>query len=677
MEVVTSDDEYCDDEDIVEEEWNLSLLDSKHDKGDQVDYVEGVYTASASVVNNVDDVIRKNDATRSSTAKIQSSPVERMSLNDHKAGMQGLDKEKINKIIHQASKGSKYYENERRKESKTKERIDLVLKELQTYSEVEKAKAFVLADQVIDKLSKNIDLSRTLVHIDMDAFYAAVEMRDNPELKNVPMAVGGNSMLCTSNYLARKFGVRAAMPGFIARKLCPNLKIIPCNFDKYRAVSKDIRAIFSEYDPNFSPMSLDEAYLDLTEFMQENFYKYKEEAGKDLVEIIVEEIRCKIVTTTNLTASAGIAPNMMLAKISSDLNKPNGQYYLKPDIEKINEFVQKLPIRKVFGIGKVSEQMLKALRITTCKDLYLYRNVIYLLFRDTSFDYYMNVYLGISSNRIEHSERKSMSVERTFQNESKKEELEKICYSICENLSTDLLEAKLKGRNITLKYKLSNFISKTRAKTISYAIYKTEDIYVIAKEILDREINSYKPPNKFELRLMGVRMCQFTDDVSKKPNTVDRFFTEKKPVVEKPLSEVNTETSPEQQGRENHENTETSSEASLETSSKASTQARSIASLENSNKTSLDDLVECPVCGVLQVNEMVALNQHIDSCLTKKAIKEIIQEQDFSQTSASNSSTSDTLLPYNSTTSKSKKRKSSENIKSSKKKVTLHSFWKT
>lgn len=190
-----------------------------------------------------------------------SQPIERMKLNDRKAGMEGLDKKKINKIIHDASKGSKYYENEKRKEQRVKERIDQMKKELSKFTDADKERALVASSRIVAELRETYDFSRILVHIDMDAFYAAVEMRENPKLKDVPMAVGGNSMLCTSNYLARKFGVRAAMPGFIAKKLCPELVIVPSHFDKYRSVSAQIREIFKEYDPNFSPMSLDEALI--------------------------------------------------------------------------------------------------------------------------------------------------------------------------------------------------------------------------------------------------------------------------------------------------------------------------------------------------------------------------------------------------------------------------------
>ena len=146
-----------------------------------------------------------------------------------------------------------------------------------------------------------------------DAFYAAVEERDQPSLKDQPMAVGGMGMLSTSNYLARKYGVRAGMPGFIGKKLCPTLKIVPPNFEKYKAVSSIIRQVFKEYDPGFCPMSLDEAYLDITEYLDTHSNLRASE--------VVEEMRAKIFQNTQLTASAGISLNTMLAKICSDLNK--------------------------------------------------------------------------------------------------------------------------------------------------------------------------------------------------------------------------------------------------------------------------------------------------------------------------------------------------------------------
>lgn len=193
----------------------------------------------------------------------------RMGLNDNKAGMEGLDKEKINKIIMEATKGSRFYGNELKKEKQVNQRIENMMQQKAQITSQQLRKAQLQVDRFAMELERNRNLNNTIVHVDMDAFYAAVEMRDNPELKEKPIAVGSMSMLATSNYHARRFGVRAAMPGFIAKRLCPQLIIVPPNFDKYRAVSKEVKEILAEYDPNFMAMSLDEAYLNITQHLQE------------------------------------------------------------------------------------------------------------------------------------------------------------------------------------------------------------------------------------------------------------------------------------------------------------------------------------------------------------------------------------------------------------------------
>lgn len=193
----------------------------------------------------------------------------RMALNDNKAGMEGLDRDKINKIIMESSKGSRFYESELKKEQQVNQRIEKMMLQKAQIPEQRLQKAHAQVEKMATELERSRDLSRVIVHVDMDAFYAAVETRDCPELKDKPMAVGSMSMLSTSNYHARKYGVRAAMPGFIAKKLCPNLVIVPTNFTKYRAVSDEVREVFAEYDPHFQSMSLDEAYLDFTDHLEQ------------------------------------------------------------------------------------------------------------------------------------------------------------------------------------------------------------------------------------------------------------------------------------------------------------------------------------------------------------------------------------------------------------------------
>ena len=198
---------------------------------------------------------------------------------------------------------------------------------------------------------------RKIIHLDMDCFYAAVEMRERPELAGQPVAVGGGgprSVVATCNYEARKFGIRSAMPGFMARERCPQLVFLPPRFDLYRTASQHIRRIFHDYTPLVEPLSLDEAYLDVS-------------ASDRFAWEIAKEIRTRIRKETSLTASAGISPNKMLAKIASEWRKPNGQFAILPG--QVSGFMADLPIRKVWGIGPKSAERFAALGIHTCADL--------------------------------------------------------------------------------------------------------------------------------------------------------------------------------------------------------------------------------------------------------------------------------------------------------------------
>ncbi|XP_027133428.1 DNA polymerase kappa [Larimichthys crocea] len=499
----------------------------------------------------------------------------RMALNDNKAGMEGLDREKINKIIMESSKGSRFYENELKREQQVNQRIEKMMLQKAQITEQHLKKAQAQVERMATELERSRDLSRVIVHVDMDAFYAAVEMRDCPELKDKPMAVGSMSMLSTSNYHARKYGVRAAMPGFIAKKLCPNLIIVPTNFDKYRAVSHEIREIFADYDPHFQPMSLDEAYLDFTDHLEQRqswpdslrTHRFRasstatgevqisQEAVPEMedlspvlfedspnsspsclpgsedvnatggafevfgksVEEAVREMRFRIEQKTMLTASAGIAPNTMLAKVCSDKNKPNGQYRLPSTREAVMDFIQTLPVRKVSGIGKVSEKMLNALGISSCSHLGQQMALLSLLFSETAWHHLMEVSLGLGSTYIpRHEERKSMSTERTFKELSKAEEQLSLCRELCEDLAGDMKKEGLKGKTVTLKLKNVNFEVKTRALTLPYAVATVDEIFAVAKDLLKTERDN-ESPQPLRLRLMGVRISAFVSSDDKKP----------------------------------------------------------------------------------------------------------------------------------------------------------------
>ncbi|WP_024548426.1 DNA polymerase IV [Siccibacter turicensis] len=202
---------------------------------------------------------------------------------------------------------------------------------------------------------------RKIIHVDMDCFFAAVEMRDNPALRDIPLAIGGSrerrGVISTANYPARKFGVRSAMPTATALKLCPHLTLLPGRFDAYKEASAHIREIFSRYTALIEPLSLDEAYLDVSDSPH----------CHGSATLMAQEIRATIYRETGLTASAGIAPIKFLAKIASDLNKPNGQYVITP--EAVPEFLKTLPLSKIPGVGKVSAGKLEEMGLRTCADV--------------------------------------------------------------------------------------------------------------------------------------------------------------------------------------------------------------------------------------------------------------------------------------------------------------------
>jgi DNA polymerase-4 len=250
-------------------------------------------------------------------------------------------------------------------------------------------------------------VQRKIIHIDMDCFYASVEVRDNPTLRGKPVAVGGSAeergVLTTASYEARKFGLRSAMPTSRALKLCPQLILIPVHFDKYRAESNKIRNIFARFTDKIEPLSLDEAYLDVSESPHCN----------GIATQIATEIRRLIFEETQLTASAGIAPNKFLAKVASDWKKPNGQYTVTPQM--VAEFVKTLKVEKIPGVGKVTAQKMHDLGLFTCEDLQQWPVEKLTRTFGTWGARLFEICRGVDDREVsDDGERKSLSVEYTY-----------------------------------------------------------------------------------------------------------------------------------------------------------------------------------------------------------------------------------------------------------------------
>lgn len=346
---------------------------------------------------------------------------------------------------------------------------------------------------------------RKIIHVDMDAFYASVEQMDNPELKGKPLAVGGSEVrgvVSAASYEARKFGVRSAISGIQAKKLCPDLIFVRPRFDRYKEISKKIRKIFHDYTDLVEPLSLDEAYLDVTE----------NKKGIPSATLIAQEIRKRIFEEVGLTASAGISVNKFVAKIASDYNKPNGQKTVNPD--EVEPFLEKLDIKKFYGVGKVTAEKMYQLGIFTGYELkqkpleYLEKH-----FGNSGFHYYQ-ICRGIHNSAVKPNRKiKSVGAERTFEeNLSSEIFMEERLQSIAKELEKRLQKSKISGKTITLKIKYSDFTLQTRSKTLPYFVGDKNIILDVAKDLL------YQERLRNSVRLLGISIHNLNNEEKTKTN---------------------------------------------------------------------------------------------------------------------------------------------------------------
>ena len=347
-------------------------------------------------------------------------------------------------------------------------------------------------------------LERKIIHVDMDAFFASVEQLDNPDLRNKPIAVGGGGsrgVVAAASYEARKFGVKSAMSGIIAKRNCPQLIFVKPRFDRYKEVSIQIREIFYEYTDLVEPLSLDEAYLDVTQNKKRLFSATK----------MAEEIRAKIFERTGLTASAGISINKLVAKIASDYHKPNGQKTVPP--EEVIPFLEALDVRKYHGIGKVTTKKMYALGIYTGKELkeksldFLAANF------GKSGAYFYNAVRGIHTSPVKPSRiPKSMGAERTFsENLTSELFLEEKIKAVANELDKRIKRHKASGKTITLKIKYSDFTIQTRSKTLPFFISDKSMIVEYSKKLL------YQERLKNSVRLIGVTISNLNNEKKAAP----------------------------------------------------------------------------------------------------------------------------------------------------------------
>ena len=615
------------------------------------------------------------------------------------AGMELVDKQRQSQIIYELSKNSAYFRRAAKLDAETDRKVESMKRILTELSNSDGSLEVRLRGEVeatVVDLEHRRSFDRVCCVLDMDMFYAAVEIRDQPSLADQPVAVGSLEMISTSNYVARKYGVRSAMPGFIAKKLCPQLVFVPCNFDKYRVVAEQIRGVIGEYDPSFSSHSLDEVYFDLTEAARKRISTVgggnnTEEVRAlvaecdsivgmapseaqdnpppppplhDIYELrrvacgIVEEIRVRISTLTGgLTASAGIANNFFLAKICADFNKPNGQYELPPTRDAVMEFLSGLPTRKVGGIGKVTERMLKTLldidtmgQVRACLPqlMHCFTPQLGQFLLRTSYGVSSEEVAGVGAASEAPSRRKSLGCERTYSSRGLTDRTEVLdrLKELCEQVSIDLQQEDLWAQGVTLKVKTVDFELLTRSITHKSFFQSSAVIMQLVTTLVGPML-----PFKTGVRLLGVQVTRFrwpddegrchahTDgqrkiDVfmssSAKRDSTDRRDTDdrRRPIGDDDDDDDNG-------GREycckGDQIQQQSSESADDLLQDETAEDRRDGA--GSKGGDDDGRLLCPVCGVVRCDTLQELNQHLDRCLADDS-----RSSSYSHTNSSSSS---------------------------------------
>ena len=342
---------------------------------------------------------------------------------------------------------------------------------------------------------------RKIIHVDMDAFYASVEQRDNPEYRGKPLVVGGlptgrGGVVAAASYEARKFGIRSAMPSKRAHELCPEVIFVTPRFPAYKEVSARIREIFHRHTDLIEPLSLDEAYLDVTED--------KQKIGSAIE--IARQIKQAIKDELHLTASAGVSINKFVAKIASDLNKPDGLAFIGPS--HIEEFMEKLPVEKFYGVGKVTADKMKGMGLHTGVDLKQLTEEELVRHFGKAGAFYYKIVRGVDDREVQPDrETKSVAAEDTFAYdltdvEEMNAELDKIAVLV----SSRLQRYELKGRTVTVKIKYGDFKQITRSRSLLQSINDQETISTISKELL-----LLTEPNNKKTRLLGISLSNFNE----------------------------------------------------------------------------------------------------------------------------------------------------------------------
>mmetsp|Transcript_23338 Transcript_23338/g.67289 ORF Transcript_23338/g.67289 Transcript_23338/m.67289 type:complete len:678 (+) Transcript_23338:108-2141(+) len=663
--------------------------------------------------NNNDDVSSNNVATSASASALIVSATD-------KAGMEGIDRTKIDAIILRESGNSNFMKQQRKRDAAVDERIAKMKKRLDEHMQNAGSHAWEESERrmqpEIDRLVKKRKRLSTCVVVDMDAFYMSCELLSRPDLNDKPAVVGGG-MVLTSNYVARRYGVRSAMAGWIADKLVEELSNgkeklvhVASNFDLYTRKAHEVRLVLAEYDPKMRAYSLDEAYLDLEPYLSLRFGKGlkheevvaalstadqstfdKDEEGEDggrendddskpsaenedasldhlspddalkATATIVEEMRKRVTEATGgLTCSAGLANNFMLSKIASDLNKPNGQCIVGPTNKEILDFIRPMKVRKIGGIGRVTEKILNAFGINTVQELYDRRASVQFIFaKQATANFLLHRSVGWSnsdSNSKDEEEesslgQKGISKERTFRAGRTWGEVNGKLEEIAEALSGAMQRKNLFAHTITLKVKLSTFDILSRAKSMARGVYiqSAQEMIPIVSKILSDLKKEHK--GTFTVRLLGIRCSSFKEGSDSQQKQLDSFLV-KKPANSTTIPPVPTdiESSPkkfdgqDETGQKQERNfvvspyrkrTDGASSPPVRRDIISSPRPFAAAAAPASVSSPVDETV-CPICSKTIAGNNDNLNRHVDACLNAGTVAMLVGESNKEANERSN-----------------------------------------
>jgi len=427
-----------------------------------------------------------------------------------KAGMEGVDLARVKRVVHEASKNSPYFAREARREAELGERLARLRMKAAQLTPAQLAAAQAAADAKTAALLAGRDVGRTWIVADMDQFFLACHARGDPSLLTRPVAVGaaeGGGVVSTASYAARAYGVRSAMPGFIALKLCPSLHFVAPDFELYAAAAADVRAVFAAFDPRFRAMGLDEAALDVTDWCAAQTPPADGLAA-------AAALRAAVRAATGLAVSCGVAPNRLLAKVAADAAKPDGAAAVPRDPAALAAHVAALPVRKVPGVGRVTEATLAALGVGTCGQLYAARGLVFCLFGPATADFLLAASLGCGGAAAVDPDadargRRGLSAERTFGATADAGVLEARVKDLAARVAERAAAEGLCPRSVTLKIKYASFDVKTRAAPLPPAAGGGGGGPPTADAVATVALKLLRAEPAAPVRLLGVRLSSF------------------------------------------------------------------------------------------------------------------------------------------------------------------------